>query len=114
MARRYEIAELLWLRESPLVAKPSGLPPIEEWMPQPDPTTQRKQQTPRDPNNPNETGTGRRPSFFEAKHISRGSNSGGNISLLSIIGVVISRTLCSALPKLRSLHLVLAAKALST
>jgi hypothetical protein len=32
MARRYEIAELLWLRESPLVAKPSGLPPIEEWM----------------------------------------------------------------------------------
>ncbi|KAJ5587532.1 uncharacterized protein N7459_003297 [Penicillium hispanicum] len=75
MARRYEIDELLWLRSSPLVAKPPGLPPIEEWMPQPDPTTQRKQQTPRDPNNPSETTTNRRPSFFEARHISRGSNS---------------------------------------
>ena len=32
MARRYEIDELLWLRGSPLIAKPSGLPPIEEWM----------------------------------------------------------------------------------
>ena len=32
MARRYEIDELLWLRSSPLVAKPPGLPPIEEWM----------------------------------------------------------------------------------
>ncbi|KAJ5107275.1 hypothetical protein N7456_003950 [Penicillium angulare] len=75
MARRYEIDELLWLRSSPLVAKPSGLPPIEEWMPQPDPTTQRKQQNTRDPNNPNEAPTNRRPSFFEARHISRGSNS---------------------------------------
>ena len=103
MARRYEIDELLWLRSSPLVAKPPGLPPIEEWMyvpefdptvlacphvlvsridhvpsnrPQPDPTTQRKQQNPRDPNNPPETTTNRRPSFFEARHISRSSNSG--------------------------------------
>ncbi|KAJ5091928.1 hypothetical protein NUU61_006798 [Penicillium alfredii] len=75
MARRYEIEELLWLRSSPLVAKPPGLPPIEEWMPQPDPTTQRKQQNPRDHNNPSETSTNRRPSFFEARHISRGSNS---------------------------------------
>ncbi|KAJ6144964.1 hypothetical protein N7470_008859 [Penicillium chermesinum] len=32
MARRYEIDELLFLRSSPLVAKPAGLPPIEEWM----------------------------------------------------------------------------------
>lgn len=32
MARRYEIDELLWLRSSPLVAKPPGLPPLEEWM----------------------------------------------------------------------------------
>lgn len=102
MARRYEIDELLWLRSSPLVAKPPGLPPIEEWMyvtsshqprplripiaktdlithlyrPQPDPTTQTKQRNPRDPNNPSETTTNRRPSFFEARHISRGSNSG--------------------------------------
>ncbi|KAJ5599458.1 hypothetical protein N7450_000525 [Penicillium hetheringtonii] len=75
MARRYEIDELIWLRSSPLVAKPPGLPPIEEWMPQPDPTTQRKQQTTRDPNNPSESTTNRRPSFFEARHISRGSNS---------------------------------------
>ncbi|KAK5806355.1 hypothetical protein VI817_000613 [Penicillium citrinum] len=100
MARRYEIDELIWLRSSPLVAKPPGLPPIEEWIyfllrvslllssspkltilclcirPQPDPTTQRKQQTTRDPNNPSESTTNRRPSFFEARHISRGSNSG--------------------------------------
>ncbi|KAF3384644.1 hypothetical protein F1880_002435 [Penicillium rolfsii] len=75
MARRYEIDELLWLRSSPLVAKPPGLPPIEEWMPQPDPTTQNKQRPSRDPNNPSETTTNRRPSFFEARHISRGSNS---------------------------------------
>ncbi|KAJ5401512.1 uncharacterized protein N7487_007408 [Penicillium crustosum] len=32
MARRYEIDELIWLRGSPLVAKPPGLPPIEEWI----------------------------------------------------------------------------------
>lgn len=102
MARRYEIDELLWLRSSPLVAKPPGLPPIEEWMyvhefsqprplripiasadlisplyrPQPDPTTQTKQRNSRDSNNPSETTSNRRPSFFEARHISRGSNSG--------------------------------------
>lgn len=100
MARRYEIDELLWLRSSPLVAKPPGLPPIEEWMygppsrlagrpqdhrktnpgvslrPQPDPTTQQRKQSTRDSNNPPETTTARRPSFFEPRHISRGSNSG--------------------------------------
>ncbi|KAJ5246693.1 hypothetical protein N7468_001676 [Penicillium chermesinum] len=75
MARRYEIDELLFLRSSPLVAKPAGLPPIEEWMPQPDPTTQRKQSNARDPNNPSETTTHRRPSLFEARHIPRGSTS---------------------------------------
>lgn len=105
MARRYEIDELLHLRSSPLVAKPPGLPPIEEWMyatrtprngrhlalsrihanqdlhrPQPDPTTQRKQSNTRDPTNPSETTTNRRPSFFEARHISRGSNSGALVS----------------------------------
>lgn len=32
MARRYQIDELLWLRSSPLVTKPSNLPPVEEWM----------------------------------------------------------------------------------
>lgn len=30
--RRYEIDELLLLSKSPLVCKPEGLPPIEEWM----------------------------------------------------------------------------------
>ncbi|KAF8244329.1 hypothetical protein K440DRAFT_610045 [Wilcoxina mikolae CBS 423.85] len=30
--RRYEPAELLFLAKSPLVKKPTGLPPIEEWM----------------------------------------------------------------------------------
>ncbi|KAJ5629863.1 hypothetical protein N7528_003520 [Penicillium herquei] len=86
MARRYEIDELLWLRSSPLVAKPPGLPPIEDWMPQPDPTTQRKQQNTRDPNNPSEPTTNRRPSFFEARHISRGSNSGAPSSEDIILG----------------------------
>ncbi|KAI9928384.1 hypothetical protein ASPWEDRAFT_107701 [Aspergillus wentii DTO 134E9] len=74
MARRYEIDELLWLRSSPLVTKPASLPPVEEWMgPIPEPTTQRKTST--NPNNPNEAITNRRPSLFETRHISRGSNS---------------------------------------
>ncbi|KAF7158294.1 hypothetical protein CNMCM5623_003063 [Aspergillus felis] len=75
MARRYQIDELLWLRSSPLVTKPTNLPPVEEWMgPIPDPTTQRKPTNSRDPTNPNET-TPRRPSLFENRHISRNSNS---------------------------------------
>lgn len=32
MARPYSQEELLRLRESPLVHKPPGLPPVEEWM----------------------------------------------------------------------------------
>ncbi|CAD6567392.1 MAG: hypothetical protein ASARMPRED_000798 [Alectoria sarmentosa] len=32
MARSYTLDQLLNLRESPLVRKPSGLPPVEEWM----------------------------------------------------------------------------------
>ncbi len=32
MARSYALDELLKLRESPLVRKPSSLPPVEEWM----------------------------------------------------------------------------------
>lgn len=73
MARRYEISELLWLRDSPLVTKPPSLPPIEEWMGSiPDPT----QRKPRDnnSNNQNET-TPRRPSLLETRHVSRVSNS---------------------------------------
>ncbi len=30
--RRYDPEELLRLAKSPLVKKPDGLPPIEEWM----------------------------------------------------------------------------------
>lgn len=30
--RRYTTEELLALKDSPLVKKPDGLPPIEEWM----------------------------------------------------------------------------------
>ncbi|KAJ5802749.1 uncharacterized protein N7503_005199 [Penicillium pulvis] len=87
MARRYEIDELLWLRQSPLITKPSGLPPIEEWMPQPDTTAQRKQQNTRDPNNPNDTPTttNRRPSIFEPRHSARGSNSGALVPSEDII-----------------------------
>lgn len=32
MHGRYEVADLLKLRESPLVTKPKSLPPVEEWM----------------------------------------------------------------------------------
>lgn len=44
--------------------------------PQPDPTTAQRKQTPRDPNNPTETGSARRSSLLDTKHLSRGSNSG--------------------------------------
>ncbi|KAL4907566.1 hypothetical protein BDW74DRAFT_149446 [Aspergillus multicolor] len=70
MARRYEIDELIWLRESPLVTRPANLPPVEEWMGSlPDRAAQRNPS-----NNHNET-SGRRPSLFETRHISRNSNS---------------------------------------
>ncbi|KAJ9366700.1 hypothetical protein DTO282E5_8601 [Paecilomyces variotii] len=76
MARRYHIDELLVLRASPLVTKPDKLPPIEEWMgPIPDPVTQRKPTNSRDNNNQIETTPNRRPSLFETRHVSRGSNS---------------------------------------
>jgi len=32
MGSRYTPEQLLQLRESPLVTKPVGLPPVEEWM----------------------------------------------------------------------------------
>jgi hypothetical protein len=32
MSRRYSVDELLHLKASPLVRKPDGLQPIEEWM----------------------------------------------------------------------------------
>ncbi|OKL60911.1 hypothetical protein UA08_03559 [Talaromyces atroroseus] len=74
MARRYEIEELLWLRDSPLVIRPDKLPPLEEWMgPIPDPTA--RKQNHRDQNQADSTTTPRRPSLFEPRHISRNSNS---------------------------------------
>ncbi|KAL4979504.1 hypothetical protein BDW66DRAFT_103614 [Aspergillus desertorum] len=70
MARRYQIDELIWLRESPLVTRPANLPPVEEWMgPLPDRTAQRN------PNNNHNETSGRRPSIFDTRHISRNSNS---------------------------------------
>ncbi|KAH8696117.1 hypothetical protein BGW36DRAFT_428141 [Talaromyces proteolyticus] len=74
MARRYEIEELLWLRNSPLVTKPDKLPPAEEWMgPIPDPATRRPTNGRDQAQNENST---RRPSLFETpRHISRNSNS---------------------------------------
>ncbi|KAL4967888.1 uncharacterized protein BDV14DRAFT_14212 [Aspergillus stella-maris] len=70
MARRYEIEELIWLRESPLVTRPANLPPVEEWMgPLPDRTAQRN------PSNNHNDPSARRPSIFETRHISRNSNS---------------------------------------
>ncbi|KAI1976445.1 hypothetical protein LOZ53_001874 [Ophidiomyces ophidiicola] len=71
---RYQLEELLQLRDSPLVARPDSLPPIEEWMgPIPDPTTQRK--STRDQPTQPETNHQRRSSLFEARHISRASGS---------------------------------------
>ncbi|KAK2747543.1 hypothetical protein FQN57_002036 [Myotisia sp. PD_48] len=77
MALRYQVDELLRLRESPLVTKPDGLPPIEEWMgPIPDPSTQKKQNSSRDQPNQTETTSTRRPSLLDNRHhISRLSNS---------------------------------------
>ncbi|EED22138.1 conserved hypothetical protein [Talaromyces stipitatus ATCC 10500] len=74
MARRYEIEELLWLRDSPLVTKPDKLPPIEEWMgPISDPATRKPNHR---ENQTDSTTTQRRPSLFgESRHISRNSNS---------------------------------------
>ncbi|KAF3394761.1 hypothetical protein DPV78_008855 [Talaromyces pinophilus] len=75
MARRYEIEELLWLRDSPLVTKPDKLPPVEEWMgPIPDPTARKPNH--RDQNQGDSPTAQRRPSLFgESRHISRNSNS---------------------------------------
>ncbi|KAM5476078.1 hypothetical protein MauCBS54593_000761 [Microsporum audouinii] len=56
MARRYSQEELLHLRESPLVVKPDGLPPIEEWMgPLQDTSTQKKHATSKEQTNQNES-----------------------------------------------------------
>ncbi|KAK2875019.1 hypothetical protein FQN49_001861, partial [Arthroderma sp. PD_2] len=77
MARRYAQEELLHLRESPLVVKPDGLLPIEEWMgPLLDTSTQKKHATSKEQTSQTEsTATARRSSFFEPRHISRSSNS---------------------------------------
>ncbi|KAK2766739.1 hypothetical protein FQN54_006053 [Arachnomyces sp. PD_36] len=73
MARRYQTDELLRLSASPLAVKPDSLPPAEEWMgPIPDPATLKKNTHGRDNSN-QETTTGRRPSVFENRHTSRGS-----------------------------------------
>ncbi|CUS15762.1 unnamed protein product [Tuber aestivum] len=80
--RRYEIEELLSLRDSPLVQKPASLPPIEEWMGTP-PTV--RPQTTRSradgdsllANHEDGAKIGmtstRRPSLFETRHLSRPS-----------------------------------------
>ncbi|PGH26829.1 hypothetical protein AJ80_01409 [Polytolypa hystricis UAMH7299] len=76
MAIRYEIDELLQLRESPLVTKPDSLPPVEEWMgPIPDPNAlQKKHSNSRDHQGQPET-PNKRSSLFEPRHLSRSSNS---------------------------------------
>ncbi|KAI9821681.1 MAG: hypothetical protein M1827_002262 [Pycnora praestabilis] len=71
MGRQYTPDELLGLRDSPLVRKPSNLPPAEEWMGPPQEQNQRKTPMPR--TKPDEPPV--RPSLLETKHASRASSS---------------------------------------
>ncbi|MCJ1405313.1 hypothetical protein MMC11_008540 [Xylographa trunciseda] len=77
MSRKYSAAELMRLRESPLVCKPASLPSTEEWMGPPQEQNQRKPAMNRakteDPAAYSEI-SGPRPSLYETRHMSRGSN----------------------------------------
>ncbi|MCJ1435583.1 hypothetical protein MMC27_004957 [Xylographa pallens] len=77
MGRKYSAAELTRLRESPLVCKPTSLPPTEEWMGPPQEQNQRKPPMNRAKTEESsvfsET-SGSRPSLYETRHMSRASN----------------------------------------
>ncbi|KAA6409217.1 MAG: hypothetical protein FRX48_06770 [Lasallia pustulata] len=70
MARQYQREELLRLRASPLVCKPEGLPPVEEWMGQ---TPEQSQRKPSVRTESHGNSSGGRPTLFENKHMSRHS-----------------------------------------
>ncbi|KAI9797421.1 MAG: hypothetical protein M1833_005460 [Piccolia ochrophora] len=77
MGRHYNADELLHLRQSPLVARPHGLPPSEEWMGS---TLDRSTNKPpmtrakTDDQTSYNDSPNRRPSLFDARNISRGSS----------------------------------------
>ncbi|MCJ1314239.1 hypothetical protein MMC25_007919 [Agyrium rufum] len=85
MARRYQQGELLHLRDSPLVHKPPGLPPVEAWMGPPPEQAQKKPPLPRNKSeNPGtqNAGIGLHSSFAENRRLSRaGSNLPSDIDL---------------------------------
>ncbi|KAL9601075.1 MAG: hypothetical protein Q9219_002784 [cf. Caloplaca sp. 3 TL-2023] len=82
MAIRYTRAELEHLRNSPLVAKPAGLPPTEEWMgPLPDPNQKKLLNRGKNDDPPAHDGSSRRPMF--ERHMSRGS---GNVPEDIVLG----------------------------
>ncbi|KAI9799828.1 MAG: hypothetical protein M1825_004389 [Sarcosagium campestre] len=76
MGIQYNADQLLRLRESALVCKPAGLPPAQEWMGPPaersaaKPTLTRAKPEDHPSHNDN---SGRRPSLFETKNVSRSS-----------------------------------------
>ncbi|KAL8951699.1 MAG: hypothetical protein Q9222_002347 [Ikaeria aurantiellina] len=72
MAKRYSRAELEYLRNSPLVVKPTNLPPTEEWMgPLPDPNQKKAPTRGKTEETPAHDGSSKRPVF--ERHISRSS-----------------------------------------
>ncbi|KAI9840154.1 MAG: hypothetical protein M1837_001867 [Sclerophora amabilis] len=79
MSRHYTAAELLNLRQSPLVSKPDGLPPVEAWMGSPPERAERTLSKPSlgrakaDDTSALES-QNRRPTLFETRHLSRGSS----------------------------------------
>ena len=69
MSRRYRVDDLLKLRESPLVAKPTSLPPNEEWIGQQDVTTRRPSNVKAKPDDTTLYGEGfqKRPNLIDRK-----------------------------------------------
>ncbi|KAI9675207.1 MAG: hypothetical protein M1829_003567 [Trizodia sp. TS-e1964] len=76
MDRRYSLDELLSLKESPLVCKPKGFTPTEEWMGTSPEPAQRKATLTRgkmDDLSLQSDISARKPAYFETRHISRTS-----------------------------------------
>lgn len=73
MTQRYTVPELLQLRESPLVKRPDGLPPVETWMGPPVDPSQRRTAQPRNKADDNsQHDFDKRPSLFDT-HVTRRS-----------------------------------------
>lgn len=76
---RYSAEQLLMLKQSPLVQKPESLPPIEQWIDQPQEQTQRKprtQSTRTDEPAPMGNFASSRPSLLQTRQTSRSTTGG--------------------------------------